>query len=89
VMQVNTVWIGELAQVSRLPPPEVERRLIGDACFNIAAAGFILHRHLLARHGNLMQAIGDYHSMTPALNARYQDDVTEAARRLFARVTPR
>lgn len=84
VMQVNTVWLPALARVSRLPEAEVERRLIADPCFNISAAGLILRQHLLQRHGDLMQAVGDYHSRTPALNARYQAHVLEAATKLFA-----
>lgn len=83
VMQVNTVWLAPLARVSRLPPAEVERRLIFDACFNISAAGLILRQRLIEDGGDLMRAVGDYHSRTPALNARYQADVMAAAARLF------
>ncbi|MDA8253082.1 MAG: lytic transglycosylase domain-containing protein [Rhodospirillales bacterium] len=85
VMQVNTVWLRPLARISRLPEAEVERRLVADACFNISAAGLILRLHLAERRGDLMRAIGDYHSATPALNARYQARVLQAARALFAR----
>lgn len=85
VMQVNTVWIGPLARLSGLSGAAVRERLIVDPCFNIAAAGLILRSHLLRRHGDLMQAIGDYHSVTPALNHRYQADVLAAARLLFVR----
>jgi hypothetical protein len=36
--------------------------------------------------GDLMQAVGDYHSHTPALNLAYQARVLAAARRLFLRI---
>jgi soluble lytic murein transglycosylase-like protein len=86
VMQVNTVWLTPLAALAGMTEAAVRQRLIADPCFNIAAAGVILRRRLAARHGNLMAAIGDYHSATPTLNLRYQAAVTEAAARLFGPV---
>ena len=85
LMQINTVWLAPLARISGLPEDAVQRRLIADPCFNIAAAGLILRQHLVQRHGDLMQAIGDYHSVTPALNERYRSAVWDAATRLFVR----
>ncbi len=85
LMQINTVWLAPLARISGLPEDAVQRRLIADPCFNITAAGLILRQHLAHRHGDLMQAIGDYHSVTPSLNARYQSAVWDAATRLFVR----
>ena len=83
VMQINTVWLPALAGYSRLSVTETRNRLIADPCFNIAAAGVVMRLALNRRHGNLMLAVGDYHSRTPALNASYQADVTAAAYRLF------
>lgn len=83
VMQVNTTWLQPLARVSRLPAEEVRRRLIADACFNIAAAGLIMRVYLNETHDDLLLAVGDYHSHTPALNADYRERVLAAARRLF------
>lgn len=87
VMQVNTFWIMPIAQASHLSPVAVWSRLIGDACFNITAAGAILRVYLDETH-DLMRAIGDYHSHTPVLNRRYQLKVAEAARRLFVTGKP-
>lgn len=83
VMQVNTRWLLPLARVARLRPGQVRVRLALDPCFNIAAAGAILRTYLNETGGNLMQAIGDYHSHTPTLNRLYQQQVMAAARRLF------
>src|SRR5918994_3332322 len=58
VMQVNTRWLGPVAQLTGLPEATVRERLIGDACFNIAAAGAILHSHLQQTSGDLMRAVG-------------------------------
>ena len=88
VMQVNTLWLDRLAYLSRLPAPEVRRRLVFDPCFNIAAAGVIMRTYLDETGGDLMLAVGDYHSHTPALNRGYQARVLGAARRLFSRTAP-
>jgi hypothetical protein len=85
VMQVNTLWLRPLAHVARLPVEETRRRLIGDACFNIAAAGLILRLYLDEAHGDMMRAIGNYHSHTPTLHESYRARVLAAAERLFHR----
>jgi hypothetical protein len=91
VMQVNTRWLFDIAQVARLSESDVRIRLLRDGCFNIAAAGAIMRAYLRETRGNLMLAIGDYHSHTPALNLQYQAEVLASAARLFdsgRRTTP-
>jgi hypothetical protein len=83
IMQVNTRWVTGLAQVAQIAPDAVRFRLIQDGCFNIAAAGAIMRYYLNEAHGDLMLAIGYYHSHTPALNVAYQDRVLASAYRLF------
>ena len=83
VMQINTLWIGPIARVTRMTPPAVRSRLIADPCFNIAASGAVLRTYLHESHGDLMTAVGDYHSHTPLLNRSYRDMVVAAARALF------
>jgi hypothetical protein len=85
VMQVNTRWLGPVAQVTGLPETTVRERLVSNACFNIAAAGAILHMHLQLSNGDLMRAVGNYHSSTPERHAAYAARVLEAAARLFGR----
>ena len=85
VMQVNTQWLVPLSRASLLPPPEVRLRLVHDGCFNIRAAGLIMRIYLNETRGDLMRAVGDYHSHTPALNADYQARVLAAAQRMFQR----
>ncbi len=84
VMQINTLWITPLARRSGLSAAEVRQRLVHDACFNIAAAGLIMRTYLNEAQGNLMQAVGYYHSHTPERSLRYQAKVVGAAQRLFA-----
>ena len=83
VMQVNTLWLPALARYTGLSEADVRQRLIHHACFNIAAAGAILRTYLDAVDGDLMQAVGNYHSHTPARHVAYRRKVLGAARRLF------
>ena len=83
IMQVNTLWLPALARASRLPVDAVRERLAADACFNIAAAGAIMRTYLIEARGDLMRAVGYYHSHTPGLNQSYQITVRSAAGRLF------
>jgi hypothetical protein len=85
IMQVNTSWVTKLAAVARITPESVRVRLIYDGCFNIAAAGAIMRTYLDEAQGDLMLAIGYYHSHTPSLNLEYQSKVLASAYRLFAR----
>ena len=88
VMQINTRWVQPLAGYTRQPDASVRARLIDEPCYNIAAAGAILRTYLNEEDGDLMQAIGDYHSHTRALNLTYRSKVTEAAEALFVRNRP-
>jgi hypothetical protein len=85
VMQVNSVWVAPLSSYTHLDRSIVRRRLMDNACFNIAAAGLILRSYIHEAGGNLMQAIGYYHSHTPELGARYQMLVRGSASLLFTR----
>jgi hypothetical protein len=84
LMQINTTWVIPLARYTRMTPQNVALSLTYDACFSIAAAAAITRAYLNESHGNLMVAIGHYHSHTPALSAAYQQKVMNAAARLFA-----
>jgi transglycosylase-like protein with SLT domain len=83
VMQINTLWITPLARYTALPEPVVRGRLVNDACFNIAAAGLIMRTYLNETRGDLLLAVGNYHSHTPVLNQDYQAKVLDAARVMF------
>jgi hypothetical protein len=83
-MQVNTRWLPDLSNYSGLPVATVRQNLLTRPCFNIAAAGLILRVYLDETKGNLMLAVGDYHSHTPQLNSAYQQRVVNSAMSLFA-----
>jgi soluble lytic murein transglycosylase-like protein len=88
VMQINTIWLAPLARYTALPTETVRERLLDDPCFNIAAAGLILRTYLNETRGNLLRAVGNYHSHTAALNSRYQAKVLDAASTLFSARPP-
>src|ERR1700748_1793417 len=75
VMQVNTRWGQPLAVESGMTQADVEWRLRYDACFDIAAAGAILRIYLDEAGGDLLRAVGYYHSHTPALADAYRMQV--------------
>jgi hypothetical protein len=83
VMQVNTRWIPALMRYTGQSEAYVRQQLLMHACYNIAASGLILRTYLNETHGDLMRAIGDYHSHTPPLNTAYQAQVMQSARGLF------
>jgi Transglycosylase SLT domain len=83
VMQVNTRWIPALSRYTGQPESFVRQQLLMHACYNIAASGLILRTYLNETHGDLMRAIGDYHSHTAPLNTAYQAQVMQSALGLF------
>jgi hypothetical protein len=83
VMQINTRWLPALAGYFGMPLHAVRVRLLAEPCFNIAAAGAVLRLYLNEARGDLMLAIGDYHSHTRLLNQRYQGQVVRSATLLF------
>lgn len=84
VMQINTLWIAPLARRIGWPEDRVRHRLLNDPCFNIAASGYIMRTYMNETKGDLMRAVGNYHSHTPVLNETYQAKVLGAARAMFA-----
>jgi soluble lytic murein transglycosylase-like protein len=65
-MQINSIHLGELYRygISR-------QRLQSDGCLNIYIGTWILKREIV-KAGNMWVGVGNYHSHTPALNAKYQ-----------------
>jgi hypothetical protein len=84
VMQINEIWIGPIARRIGWSNVAVRNRLLNDSCFNIAAAGLIMRTYLNETKGDLLRAVGDYHSHTLVLNLTYQAKVLGAARVMFA-----
>ena len=88
VMQINTLWIAPLSRYTGIGPAMLRQRLIQEPCFNIAAGGAILRRYLDEAGGDMMRAVGNYHSHTPFRHEAYKAKVVQAAARLFVRPMP-
>ncbi|MBM3097556.1 lytic transglycosylase domain-containing protein [Gluconobacter cerinus] len=85
LMQINSRWILPISSMLHQSPAQIATRLALEPCFNVAAAAMILRTALDSEHGNLMRAIGDYHSRTVPLNMAYQRKVLAAATELYVK----
>jgi hypothetical protein len=83
VMQVNSTWVPYLAHAWDMTPRAVAGRLILEPCFNIASAGAIMRIYLDEAHGDVVRAVGYYHSHTPERASEYQVRVIRASFSLF------
>jgi hypothetical protein len=88
VMQINTRWVPYIAAWWGMTPRTVVERLIGDPNFNIVAAGAIMRIYLDEAHGDVVRAVGYYHSHTPELADDYEIKVIQASVALFGRPKP-
>ena len=88
IMQVNTAWLPTLSRYTKLSEGDVTARLLDRPCFNIAAAGLIMRTYLDEARGDLMIAVGFYHSHTPVLGEGYRAKVLRSATELFQRGPP-
>jgi len=76
-MQINTVWVPELATKWGVSESTAKRWVRDDACTNVNVAAWILKGHLTETK-NLSQAIAHYHSRTPHHGSRYKAKVLSA-----------
>ncbi len=83
LMQVNTRWVQPLAARSGMATEAVRDRLVNDGCYNIAVAGLILRSCLTEAHGNLMRAVGYYHSHNAARSQAYRVRMINSALALY------
>ncbi|HEV2677851.1 MAG TPA: lytic transglycosylase domain-containing protein [Aliidongia sp.] len=82
LMQVNTQWIPAVARATRTNEAVVRTRLVQDGCYSVKVAAAILDLYKAEAHGNILEAVGFYHSHTPDLKVAYQTKVLAAALRL-------
>ncbi len=70
-MQINTVWLPDLANRWGVSQQTARKWIRDDACTNVGVAAWILRSHL-DETNSLSQAIGNYHSRTPHFNTKYK-----------------
>lgn len=73
-MQINTIWLPELAGRWGVSEDTARKWIRDDACTNVGVAAWILRSHM-DETGSLSQAIAHYHSRTPSYGGKYQKRV--------------
>ncbi|MDP7142948.1 MAG: lytic transglycosylase domain-containing protein [Alphaproteobacteria bacterium] len=80
-MQINTLWVPELARMWNVSEYEAFELLRDDPCVNTGVSAWILRSHL-DETGDLAKAVGYYHSRTPHLTEAYKKRVMDAMLRV-------
>lgn len=75
-MQINTIWLPELAEKWGVNEQTARKWVRDDACTNVGVAAWILKGHIDETE-SLSQAIAHYHSRTPRHGTRYQTRVLD------------
>lgn len=83
-MQVNEIWLPELARHWRTSIPQAFTALRDDFCFNVEAGAWILRRGLDGARGDFWEGVGTYHSRSPGHKTTYLRKVLAQALRLQA-----
>lgn len=83
-MQVNEIWLPDLARHWRTSVPQAFLALRDDFCFNVEAGAWILRRGLDDARGDFWEGVGYYHSRSPGHKANYLLKVLVQALRLQA-----
>ncbi len=76
-MQINTIWMPELAKHWGVSKDTAKRMVRDDACINIGVGAWILRRKINDT-GSLYQGIAWYHSATPKFGHKYREKVVKA-----------
>jgi len=76
-MQINTLWLPELAAHWGVSEKRAFELLRDDPCVNTGVSAWILRSHL-NETGDLAKAVGYYHSRTPHLTEAYKKRVMTA-----------
>ncbi|MDD3020338.1 MAG: lytic transglycosylase domain-containing protein [Alphaproteobacteria bacterium] len=79
-MQINTIWIPQLADYWGVDNGTAARWVRDDACTNMGVAAWILRGHI-DQSGSLSTAIAHYHSKTPSKGYGYRAKVVESMRK--------
>ncbi len=79
-MQINTVWMPELAEEWNVSEATAKRWVRDDPCTNMGVAAWILRGHI-EETKSLSRAIAHYHSRTPHIGSRYKKKVVTAMQR--------
>lgn len=73
-MQINTIWLPELAKNWGVSESTARKWVRDDACTNVGVSAWILRQHL-DETKSLSKAISYYNSRTPHIGKRYKKRV--------------
>lgn len=79
-MQINTVWVPQLAGEWNVSPATAKKWIRDDPCTNVGVAAWILRRNL-NETGDLARSIANYHSRTPNIGGAYKRKVVGTMQR--------
>lgn len=79
-MQINTIWIPQLANYWNVSQRVALKMVRDDACVNVGVGAWIL-RSKMNETGSLYKGIAHYHSATPAYGYAYSQKVIAAMQR--------
>jgi hypothetical protein len=83
-MQVNQIWIPQIAAHWHASPAATFTALRDSFCANVEAGAWILRQGLDEAHGDFWQGVGYYHSHDPQHKATYLQSVLKQVLRLRA-----
>ena len=81
-MQVNTIWVPQVARHWNATPSDAYNALRDDFCANVEAGSWILRQALDEARGDFWSGVGFYHSHDTAYQADYLRKVLHATLRL-------
>ena len=79
-MQINTIWVPQLANYWGVSQQTARKWIRDDACTNMGVSAWILRSHL-NNTNSLSKAIAHYHSKTPSVGYAYKKRVISAMKR--------
>ena len=69
-MQINTLWLKDIALWTRTSVENVAMALAYDGCANVAVGAYLLRR-AITQTGDVWKGVAKYHSGTPQIGATY------------------
>jgi len=79
-MQINTIWVPQLARYWNVSEKTALHWMRDDACVNVGVGAWIL-RTKMNEAGSMAGGIAHYHSATPAVGTNYRNKVLAAMRK--------
>ncbi len=83
VFQINSHWLGLLANLYRTDQATIESHLRWNGCFSAAMAAWVLHKKILEVGGDFWRGVGNYNSANPPYHDHYLNKVVSRVRLLL------